>query len=58
MRRINLSTGHIFVPQHIAELARLRNLQDAALTRGDTPLALAIGRDITKLTRQMENPRG
>ena len=42
----------------IAELARLRNAQDAALTRGDTPKALAIGRDITKLTRQMENPRG
>ena len=42
----------------IAELTRLRNLQDAALTRGDTPTAIKIGRDITNLTRQMENPRG
>ena len=40
--------------QLIAELARLRNLQDAALTRGDTPKAIAIGRDITNLTRRME----
>ena len=40
--------------QQIAELARLRNLQDAALTRGDTPLALAIGREITSLTKRME----
>ena len=44
--------------QQIAELARLRNAQDAALNKGDTPLALAIGRDITTLTKQMENPRG
>ena len=44
--------------QLIAALTRLRALQDAALTRGDTPKALEIGRDIAKLTRQMENPRG
>ena len=39
----------------IAELARLRDLQDAALARGDTPLAIKIGRDITNLTRRMES---
>ena len=42
----------------IAELARLRNLQDAALTRGDTPTAIKIGRDITNLTRRMEARNG
>ena len=38
----------------IAELARLRGLQDAALTRGDTPTAIKIGRDITNLIKRME----
>ena len=42
----------------IAELARLRNLQDAALTRGDTPTAIKIGRDITNLTKRMESHNG
>ena len=41
-----------------AELKRLRSAQDAALNKGDTPEAIRIGRDITALTRQMENPRG
>ena len=41
----------------IAELARLRNLQDAALNRGDTPLAIQIGRGITNLTKRMEAQR-
>ena len=40
--------------QQIAELARLRNAQDAALNKGDTPKALAIGREITSLTKRME----
>ena len=42
----------------IAELARLRNLQDAALNRGDTPTAIKIGRDITNLTKRMEALNG
>ena len=42
----------------IAELARLRNLQDAALQQGDTPEAIKIGRDITNLTRRMEARNG
>ena len=41
----------------IAELARLRDLQDAALNKGDTPEAIKIGRDITTLTKQMEGKR-
>ena len=41
----------------IAELARLRDLQDAALARGDTPTAIKLGRDITRLTKAMEAQR-
>ena len=41
-----------------AWLLRLRAMQDAALTRGDTPEAIKIGRDITNLTRRMEARNG
>ena len=41
----------------IAELARLRNLQDSALARGDTPTAIKLGRDITNLIKQMDGTR-
>ena len=44
--------------QQIAALTRLRNLQDAALNKGDTPEAIKIGRDITNLTRRMEARNG
>jgi len=40
--------------EQIVELARLRHLQDAALTKGDTPEAIRLGRQIITLTKRME----
>lgn len=40
--------------EQIAELARLRALQDGALNRGDISEAMRLNREIITLTKRME----